>query len=812
MKHLSILALALLCALSSYAQEAGKIIGIVKETNDEPVAFANVLLNSTADSSMVKAEFTTDEGRFEFVGVSAGSYYIEISYVGLPTYYSPAFDYDGSSEKLLAPISMSADGTELATVTVTAQRKLIEVKPDKIVFNVEGSINATGNNGLELLRKAPGVMIDQNNNIILTGKSGVQVYIDGRPSQLSGDDLVNFLQSLNSSQIDNIEIITQPGAKYEAEGNAGIINIKLKKDKRFGSNGSISADFNQGEEARYNGTATGNFRNSKINLFGNASYNGGAWWNEFNMRREQFGQYFDMRTISVNPYDGYNFKAGMDYFVGKQHTVGILINGNGRAGTGDEQGITEIGTLGAPVDSILSSGSFRDYNNQNYNFNLNYVYDNSKGRTLNVDADYGFFRNRGEVFQPNAYMDPEMEFVLSENNLGNETATDIDIATLNIAYEQPLGKGKLEAGGRFSYVSTFNVFDFFDYDGTTPIFDPLRSNDFEYTENVNALYAAYQQQFGKLGVQAGLRVEQTNMEGVLTAVVPTEEDNVKRSFTDLFPSAGLSYQLNQKNLLSFSYSRRIDRPSYSNLNPFLEVVNELAFEKGNPFLRPQYSHNVQLTHTWNYMINTSLGYTRTNDLITRINDVQGEDAAFITYDNVAEQDNISLSISAPVYLKKWWNMYTNVSAFYLDNQSDFGNGRVVDVQVTSGNLYMQHTFTLPWELSLELSGWYNTPSVWGGTFETDHMGAANIGLQKKILDGAGNIRVGYDDFLHTAGWRAVSVFGPLTARGSGRWDSRVLKFNFSYSFGNRNVKSRRRKAGNSDEQGRAGDGGGGIGG
>ncbi|MEL6926451.1 MAG: outer membrane beta-barrel family protein, partial [Bacteroidota bacterium] len=299
--------------------------------------------------------------------------------------------------------------------------------------------------------------------------------------------------------------------------------------------------------------------------------------------------------------------------------------------------------------------------------------------------------------------------------------------------------------------------------------------------------------------QLGLRVEQTNSNGVLTSMVDTDDDAVKRNYLDFFPSLGLNYQFNDKNSFQLQYSRRINRPSYQDLNPFEGRLDELTFQKGNPFLNPEYANKLSVTHTWNHAINTSFSFSHTSDKITRIIDVQDITATFITWLNLENQYDYTLTVGGAIPITKWWSSYTNLMAMHLRNRADFGEGRLVDFSVNTFQVYSQHSFQLPGNISLEVSGWYMTPSLWEGTFKMEDMGSVDVGLQKKILDGRANIKLSFSDVFLSQQWRGASQFGVQYMNIEGGNDTRRIKLNFSYLFGNNQVKSRRRNTGLEDE-------------
>lgn len=802
------LTLILLCLLAStgflLAKSNASITGIIQDDKGEALAYANVVLYTAPDSNIVKLELSNEAGIFRFNQLAANNYYVQVSFVGLPTYTSEVFEVQEGDTYDIPAIQLGSGSTSLDEVTVVARRPLLEMRPDMMVMNVESSATAVGDNALELLRKAPGVVVNNNDAISLLGKAGVLVYIDGKQSPLGGADLAAFLRTMQASEIESIEIITNPSSKYDAQGNAGIINIKLKKAKGLGSNANISLTYSQGERMRYNGSVTANHRNKVMNVFANYSHNYGENISFNNFEREQFGFTFDQRNDSENNWRGNNGRIGADFFIGEQHTVGFLATGYFSDNQHNSESSAIIGRVGVPSpDSILLAESNTMSDRLNTNYNLNYRFDNKSGTTLNIDADYGQFDIERFEDQPNFYVSPDNpNNILSTSIVELETPTLINIATFKVDYERPIGEAKFGAGVKFTYVNTDNSFDFFDVLDGEALLNREVSNDFEYTENVNAAYSNYQQKFGKLGVSAGLRLEQTNSEGDLTSFIETENNNVKRNYLDFFPSGGLTYDLNDKNSFRLNYSRRINRPSYQDLNPFRQRLDELTFEKGNPFLNPEYTNKIELTHTFMYAINTTLAFDHTTDVIARLTDAETAKSAFITYENLAERYSYSLNISGGLPIKEWWSMYASVTGVRQRNLADFGDGRTIDLAVTTFNAYAQHNFTLPGDFNFEISGWYTSPSIWEGAFRMEQMWSLNAGLSKKLMDNRATVKLSMNDIFRTNIWRGNSVFGDLDMDIEGGWDSQRAQVNFSYLLGNNEVKSRRRRTGLEDESGR----------
>ncbi len=788
-----------LCAISAQNNIQGSII----DADNSPVSFANVILYQASDSTILKVEASDLDGYFTFNDIPDNSYWLNISYVGLEDYSSPIFEL--SQDKDWGTIQMSTLDNELAEVVVQRYRPILEVKPDKVVFNVESSVNAAGNDALELLRKAPGVVVDNNDNISLAGKNGVRIFINGKPSPLSGDDLAGYLKNLRSDDIDNVEIIKNPSAKYDAEGNAGIINIIMKKDKRLGANGRINSGFSYSQRWRYNGGISGNYKNKKINIFGSA--NGGHYEgiNIFDLYREQANAIYDQKTNRNFEGEYHNYNAGLDYFINDKQTIGILWDGNFGTHRNNVIGKTLIyDDFSQGVDSILMAETSSVSQNYNINTNINYQLRMEGEKSLNMDLDIGQYMNQSDEDQPNYYMDANEAVTLSENIFNNLSDTRINIGTFKIDYSQPLGKGQMEMGIKSALVKTQNEFEVYDINNNQRNLDEDRSREFYYTENVNAIYANYNIQIKKIGIQSGLRMEQTYSKGELMANIETENDLVTRKYVGFFPSLGLSYQVNEKHGLQLNYSRRLRRPSYQNLNPFEFKLDELVFERGNPFLNPEYSNSITISHVFIQRFNTSLSYSHTQDMMAEII-LQEDDKIFNSWRNVAHQNNVNLNISAPITITKWWNVFSNLSGTYQANHTInpvSGARENVDIYIFNG--YVQNNFSLPWGMKMEVSGWYSSPNLWGFV-RMGQMFSVDAGIQKAFADGKAKLRLGIDDIFYSQRWNGTNQYGESFARAVGRNDSRRIKLNFSYSFGNQNVKSRRRNKGNEAESNRIGE-------
>lgn len=792
-----IFTIALLCSFFSVLAQHQSVSGTVKPAQP----YYNVLLHVAGKNAFFKAALTNDQGRFVFTQIPPGEYFIKITAPGWLDYQSAVFRVGQNPVELPAAVLIEKVN-QLNEITVKAKKPMIQVLADKTVFNVQNTLNATGTSGFELLRKAPGVIIDNNDGLILEGKSGVLIYIDGKQSYLTGADLTNFLKTIQASDVDSIEIITQPSSKYDAAGNAGIINIKLKKNKNFGTNGTASTGTNVGRYATSVNSLSLNNRNKKNNLYGNYSNRLGANKDFINIHREQSNTIFDSRSRTKNEVNANNLKLGYDYYANARNTFGMMVSGNFNNSFSNARTRTPIMRMNSAVyDSILVAQNNDHHRTYNLYSNINYKYADTSGVSLNLDLDYGKYGSKKEVNQPNTYLASDEQTILNQNISYQNTPTYIDIATFKTDYEQRFWKGVLGFGVKTSWVKTDNTLDFYNVIGSDYQLNPNRSNHFVYEENVNAAYVNFNRTIRKFNFQLGIRLENTNSDGMLDALVTNNNQRVKRHYTDWFPSGGITYNMTQKHAFALTYSRRIERPNYQSLNPFEYQIDELSFMRGNPFLKPQYTNNFKLSHTYNYALNTSLSYTRVSDFFAQVIEASGTSRSFLTSRNVATEEVINLGVSYPFDVRKWWNVYLSLNAYksmYTATNDSFNS-----ISQETLNIYGQNTFKLPSNISLEVSGWFNSPSVWGGTFRTSSIGSLDMAFQKQFLNKKLTARLAFSDILYTSPWKGRTRYAFVNIIGDGGQDSRQVRFNLSYKFGNDAVKkSRQRETGLEDEKNR----------
>ena len=801
MKNLLTL-LALVTSTILLAQKA-EITGTVYDDSGSPLEFANVLLMSAGDSTLYKGTVSEAGGHYALHDVSYGDYYIETSLVGLGSGTSAAFVVQKNHFEV--PALKLQNGIEMEEITVTAKKPFIELKADKMVVNVANSAVNAGSSALEVLEKSPGITIDNNDNIILRGKQGVLVTINGKNQYMSGTEITRLLESMPSSNIQSVEIITNPSAKYDAEGNTGIINIVLKKNEKIGSNGSASSTFRQGLNTSHFHSLGLNYRSERLNVYGQGEYYNWGYSQDIDLRRNisyqdgitRFMQLSEMSEVG----DGYNAKIGLDYSISDATTLGFMTKRN----VGDEQDFninnTNITGDNMPAFSKLAvdMNDNEDYASSTYNLNLTHKF-NKDGLELTLDADMSDYRNDQLSNYDNFYRDNNNDEVADPFFLRNNQVIEIDIFAATADMKVPVSKElSFETGVKVSQVSTMANTLFESFQDDEWIDEIQRSNDFMYDEDVYAAYLNGNTTLAGYMVQAGLRLEHTKSRG-MSATVGTD---IPRSYTDLFPSISISRQLGKKHNLSLSYSKRLERPNYKDLNPFEDYLDQYTFERGNPLLNPQYSDAVGLTYALGNALFVAANYSHTTDAITEILEQNSAtNTTFKTEANVDDTNSGSLTISVPRVWAEWWTMRINYTGFYNEFNSLLSDGNVLDNSSFGHNINLNNELLLGNGYNLEVSGFYQSRLVYG---QLDIMpkGSVDMGISKRFLDGKLNVKVGVDDIFYTRN-SGVSIDQEyINFQIHQERDTRRVKVNVSYSFGNEKVKrARNRKTSSSTESDR----------
>lgn len=793
----------------------GRASGAIKDDTGKPVGFATVTLLKAADSALVKGVPSDSLGHYEFDHIAAGKYLVAASLLGMGKAYTKPFRVDAAHENTSLPLlMMSPDAKALKGVSVTAVKPMIEHELDKTIVNVSNSIVSAGSTALEVLEKSPGIAVDNNDNITLNGKSGVTIMIDDKPTYLSQQEIATMLKTMNAGNIDKIEIMTNPSAKYDAAGTAGIINIKLKKNKDMGWNGSVTAGFGQGHFARENAGANLNYRKGKINLYGNYNYSHGKWWNTNVITRNFYDGFekalssrFEQNADMNFPSDNHSFKAGIDYAFNKNNTIGIMMNGTVNPGSSHILNTTRFKSPDGTLDStaVSNNNSNDKWNNFTYDLNYKHVFDTS-GREITADLDYAKFANSSLQDFRTDYYDANGNGEGIPLLRRGDLPANIDIRSGKIDYVNPLKhNAKIEAGLKSSYVVSDNNVRYLNYENGGWVNDANATNHFKYTENINAGYINFNQQFKKgWGLQLGLRGEQTVSKGEQLTI----DSTVNKNYFQLFPSAFLSKELDKNNQLSFSYSRRIDRPDYQDLNPFRFYLDPYTYQEGNVNLQPQLTNSFELSYMYKHAITVSLNYSQTHNVMTDV--LKQIDSLRVTYqtkENLSTLNNLGLSISAPIPVTKWWmsNNYFNV--FYNQYQGIY-LGAHLDYGKASYMFNTTNTFKLPQGFTAELSGFYRSPFVYG-IITGQAMYMASVGLQKSFWHQKANLKLNVNDVFNTRRFAGEVKFQNIDVTVKNRWDSRVANLTFTYRFGKAASKPEQQKTGIEEEQNRVKKGNGG---
>lgn len=808
MKTIYMMALGLFTGLFLQAQNGSFTLKGKVAENDKPIEAATVTLHK-ADSSNIKTATADKEGNFSFSLPKAGSYLIRVSAVGYQPLWSGSIAVkDGEAIKELPALQMQQNVTKLNEVVVTGKKPLIEQKIDRMVVNVDASPANVGLTTLEVLERTPGVMVDKDGNISLKGKSGVMIMVDGKPTYLSSSEITNLLRSIPSSQLDQLEIMTNPPAKFDAAGNAGVINIKTKRNKARGFNGSLTAGAGMGNLFRSNNSLSLNYRKDKFNYFANYSYNYNAGFQEMTIQRKFIDAAGHTVSIFDQTMDGENkgqpqtLKLGMDFYASKKTTYGVVFTGLYNPGERNSESTTYIQDPNGDLNTQMNAKSSMEtlWKNAGVNFNFRHQFD-STGREISADADYIGYQSKQDQLLNSYFYDKNGQPSSEEELMSSSQPSDIKIGSLKIDYVHPLkNKMKLEAGVKSSYVVTDNNAVYQNYYNGEWVLDTDRSNQFKYTENINAAYVNTSKQFTKKwSGQLGLRLENTIGEGEQV----TSGEKFNRNYTQLFPTAYIGYKSSDKNQFSLSYGRRIQRPSYQDMNPFYFFLDKYTYQVGNPYLKPQFSHNIDLMHTFKGFLTTTLNYTNTTDIILQV--LEQDDASNTTYvqvDNIAKQQQIGLSVSAGFPVTKWWTTNIYMNGFYNSFEGPVNGTEIkLDAPGFMGNVQNMLKFNKGW--GAEVSGFFRSKTQ-EGVFTSESMGQISLAASKQIMKGKGSLKLNLRDPFDLQKFRGSSKYGTVDVKIQNQWDNRTVFLSFTYRFGKpvQGPQQRRKASSSSDEQNR----------
>lgn len=783
------LSIILFVTCNVLGQSYFQISGTIADEKDKGLDLALVILLNERDS-IIKATYTDQDGSFEFSNIKSGNYVIDIAILGYDSSRKPINVSGNDTQINIGKVSLLTSSKLLETVTINAKTPYVERKIDRTLVNVDALIANAGSNVLEALERAPGVSLDQNGAIKLKGRSGVTVFIDDKPTYLSGSELENYLKSLPASTVKQIEIMPNPPAKYEAAGNSGVINIITKRSKTFGFHGNTVVSLQQGRYTRSNNSLNLNFNKNKVSLYANIN---GGFRNSFqdlninryykngeNVRTSSFAQ----NSFIVKDGQSGNVKVGLDYYLSDKTTVGISAKGLlSKAGDQTDNTAFVRDANQSTINRVLADNNTDNFfNNGTLNVYLKQMLD-TLGSVLTIDADYVVYHSGSDQLFKNFIYDQQDKLSYADI-INGDIPSDIAIYAAKADYTKPLGTtSKFEAGLKTAFTKTDNEAIYTNtVDGiTTP--DYGLSNKFLYDEWIHAAYVNVNKKVGKVDLQLGLRAETTTLKGRQLGNVIQPDTNFTRTYTNVFPTFYASYQADSvgNHIWSFSFGRRIDRPFFQDLNPFISPLDKFTFYGGNPGLLPTYSNNFSLTHTFKNRINTSVNYGLTTDGINETLEIR-EGIYYSRPGNISTNHTLSFSIDGTSDITKWYRLNT-----YLELGHQIFESALYTEQLNASGTYFAANVTNSFQLgkgwNADIRGDYQSDVVYAQLL-IKSFGTLNLAAQKKILKDKGSLKLSLSDILYTR--RADGIINNLKdtdADWNSRLDTRSATLAFSYRFG-----------------------------
>ncbi len=802
--QLFFLLLCLMMGLRLYAQAPSSTWTVtVWDEQQKPIANATVELRKAAQPLLIKAAITSNQGMAEFNVNAEGKYIATIIALGYQTQKTGVFELPLAQKNIT--VKLLQQTKNLQEISVTAQKPFVQRTQGKTVVNVDAAVTNAGATVLEVLEKSPGVMVDRNGGISLQGKPSVQVMIDDKLTYLSGTELNNLLGSMSAAQVNQIELITSPSAKYDASGNAGIINIKTKKNRQEGFNGNFLTNVGHGKYLKNNNALVLNLRKGKFNTFVNYGFNYNKNFTSIYAYREYFNAQggvssaLDQPSYLGNTGKNNSLKTGLDFYASAQTTFGLTLSGTlvKRKGEGDAVATWLNAQKG--IDSAISTFSGSDFRLRNGGINLYGRHQLNKKQDLGFDVDYlRYAIDNDQNFQ-------NIRTGATAYNQGSrgDIPSKLKIFSAKADYTLQLGKNaKLEAGVKSSAIHTDNTADYQYFNGSTWTPDLKKSNHFLYEERINSVYSSLEHKIDRLSYQLGLRYENTNYEGNQLGNAAQQGSNFSKKYQDFFPSGYLSYQLDSIHSLSFTAGRRIDRPAYQKLNPFVFIINKYTYQRGNPFFLPQYSWNFELSHSYKQVLTTAVSYSGITNYFSQLFLSEGNDILVYTEGNVGRMHNLGIALTAQLSPFKWWSL-TAQGNFNYKKLSGYQNinyqSSVKQLQTSVNN-----QFRISSTLNAELSGFYITKARNDLQELLSPTGQVSAGLAKTILKGKGSLKLSARDIFYTQAMEGLTDF-PGASEYFILWrDSQVINLGFSYRFGKPLKAPKRSTGGAGDEVNRAG--------
>jgi outer membrane receptor protein involved in Fe transport len=774
------------------------ISGQIVNQNNKPVELIEIQLQNK-DSVLVKSELTNTEGKFA-ITIEKGEYLLFVKQLGT-VLYRQKINVD--QDHYLGEIRIIENQQQLEEVVITKKKKLIERKVDRLIFNVENSISASGGDAIDALKLTPRVKV-QNEQISMIGKSGMLVMIDDRLIQLSGDDLINYLKTLKADDIKSIEVITNPPAKYNAEGNSGLINIKFKKAKNDAWNASVRTLYQQ---ASYPTGVIGtgyNLQKNKITLITNFTYSDGSnapfessiinypniTWKEENKRRDF------SKSLSG--------RIGLDYKISEKISTGFIFNivkSNPKINDNINSLILNSNTN--VLDSLIKTKAknIRERLSNSLNYHLIYKID-SIGKKLTFDFDYFDYNlDSKRLFETNSFLNDNTFIQNSFTSANNIGVQKINNYSFNLDMEHPTKWINLNYGLKTSFIKTDNEFDFYNLSSGISIFDPTQSNHFNYKENTQSIYFSAQKEISKKwDSKIGLRLENTIIEGYSVTLSQLS----KSKYTKLFPTAYVSYNPNENNSFSINYGRRISRPNYNLLNPFKWISSPYSYSEGNPFLQPAFAQNIEIEYTYKNNLITSFYFSNLEDgfeQVTIVNPITN--ITQITPKNflINKMFGVNQTIILEPFKFLKTNFYTDI--YYSSTKS------TIPVTLNylkgwNGEFSISNDFILNKNKTFlfNVSYSYTTKGV-DNLDRNSQFSQLDASLKLMLMNKKLIMSLYANDILSSSRVTYASFSNNIKTSYRNYYDNRYFRISLSYKFGNNKLKVERRNLGNEEEKNRA---------
>jgi len=799
-KYLPILALLFFTeyGISQVATGSAKVK--ILKSDQTPIDNATVLLLNPTDSLVIKIQVTDSAGVALFLRIPPGNYLLKASHVGWNDYISTTPFSINKNEIIELVGHMDSLAGYLKEVTVKSRKPFIKLETNKTVINMEAGITNIGASALEALEKLPGISIDRNGGIALKGKPGVLILIDGKQTYLGNSELATFLSGLSSDQISEIEIIEHPSSKYEAAGNAGIINIKTKKSTRQGIFGSISSTYAQARYPKNNNGLIFNIHKGAVNFFLNYNLNQFSTYSTLYAYRKYLET--DNKTVhSILAQDLYlftkgythTFRCGADYTLSRNASLGVTFNGISLSRNTNGTSVARWENDQNRLDSSLftSTGNHTIWKNNGVSFN--YHQKLSKSAELNTDIDMPGYKIIGTSLFQNSNAAGGAKEIFVGNLPGK-----LHIISAKSDFSKNINNNTtLEAGWKSSHINTDNLAAYLYDDGTGLRDDLEKSNHFLYTENNHAIYSEVKIKNKKWSLNGGLRYEHTQYKGHQLGNSVIKDTVFTKKYNSVFPNFMISYSIDSLNELSINVDRRIDRPPYQKLNPFVFIINKYTYQLGNPSFLPQFTWSATISHNYKGLLVSNISYSKISNYFSQLFYSNPSGLVIYTEGNVGTAQDLGISVSLQLNLFKWWNFTTAASVDYKTIRGKVVNELYSSITQMTFNINNQFQFGDGW--AAEISGYYNTKSQTDIQEVLDPAGQLAAGVSKLLFKNKVTIKLGVRDIFHTQIMKGLTQFQFSNEYFRETRDSRMVTISASYRFG-KTSKSNRQSGGAAEEE------------